>query len=313
MTRLVFMGTPDFAVPILRSLIDRYEVVGVVTRPDRATGRGRKVVPSPVKEFALAHGLRILQPKSLRRPEVVAGLEELKPQLIIVAAYGQILPPQVLTLPPLGCINVHPSLLPKYRGPSPVAGAILAGETETGVTLFLMGEGMDTGPILAQRRIEIETEDSRGSLSDKLSRLGAELLLETLPRWIEGEIVPQPQDDSRATYTKLISKGEGLIDWSRPAVEVWRRCRAYHPWPSAYTYWQGRLFKVLRARALPGWSGGEEPGRVMRLPEGIGVSAGEGVLLLEEVQLAGKKAMSSEEFSRGQRGFLGSVLGKEGK
>ena len=311
MTRLVFMGTPSFAVPALEGLIDSYEVVGVVTQPDKRTGRGRKVVAPPVKQAAMARGLPVLQPKTLRQPEVIEELKALAPTVIVVAAYGQILPSEVLAIPPRGCLNVHPSLLPKYRGAAPIAGAILAGEEETGVTIMLMDEGMDTGPILAQRRLMIEPEDTTESLSRKLARLGADLLIETLPRWLRGEIAPQPQDDSRATYTKPIAKEDGLIDWSLPAVEIWRRCRAYYPWPSAYTYWQGRLFKVLRAKPIPQWKGAEKPGRVMRLRQGLAVATGEGALLLEEVQLAGKRAIGAEDFLRGQRQFLGSVLGEE--
>lgn len=311
MASLVFMGTPSLAVPLLEGLIDSYEVVGVVTQPDRRAGRGRKMVAPPVKELALAHHLYVLQPKSLRKPDVINELKGLKPEAIVVAAYGQILPPEVLAIPPWGCLNVHPSLLPKYRGAAPIAGAILAGEEETGVTIMLMDEGMDTGPILAQRRLMIEPEDTTESLSEKLARLGADLLLETLPLWLRGEIAPQPQDDSQATYTKPIAKEDGLIDWLLPAVEIWRRCRAYYPWPSAYTYWQGKPLKILRAKPIPQWRGFEGPGQVMRLRQGLAVATGEGALLLEEVQLAGKRATGAEEFLRGQRGLVGSVLGRD--
>lgn len=308
MTRLVFMGTPSFAVPILTVLIERYEIVAVVIQPDRQAGRGRRIVASPVKRLALAYNLSVLQPNSLRQIEVVNELEDLKPDVIVVAAYGQILPPDVLAIPPRSCLNVHPSLLPEHRGASPIAGAILAGEEETGVTIMLMDEGMDTGPILAQRGLAILPEDTTESLSEKLARLGANLLLETLPLWLRGEITPQPQDDSQATYTKPIAKEDGLIEWSLPAVEIWHRCRAYYPWPSAYTYWQDRSLKILRAKPLPQWSGTSRPGRVMRLNQGLAVATGEGALLLEEVQLAGKRAMSAEEFIRGQRGLVGSML-----
>ena len=269
------------------------------------------MVAPPVKELALAHHLSVLQPKSLRKVEVIDELKELKPEAIVVAAYGQILPPQVLAIPTHGCLNVHPSLLPEYRGAAPIAGAILAGEEETGVTIMLMDEGMDTGPILAQRRLTIEPEDTTESLSEKLSRLGAALLLETLPLWLRGGITPRPQDDSQATYTKPTAKEDGLIDWSLPAVEIWRRCRAYYPWPSTYTYWRGELLKVLNAEALPHWSGEGVPGQVMALDEGLAVATGEGALLLSEVQLAGKRALNIEDFARGHRDFVGSVLGKE--
>ncbi len=310
MGRIIFMGTPHFAVPTLEALIGRHEIAAVVTRPDRRRGRGRKPSPPPVKEVALAYGLTVLQPESLRQPEAITQLRKLAPEVIVVVAYGQILPPEVLALPPKGCLNVHASLLPKHRGAAPIAAAILAGEEETGVTIMLMDEGLDTGPILAQARCRIEPQDTRGSLSAKLARLGAELLVEILPRWLKGKIEPRPQEEERATYSRMISKEDGLIDWSQSAVEIWRRVRAYHPWPSAYTYWQGKLLKILRAEPLADRSGKEEPGRVMILGEELAVATGQGALLLREVQLEGKRAMAAEEFLRGRRGFVGSVLGR---
>jgi methionyl-tRNA formyltransferase len=312
MERLVFMGTPDFAVPVLKALIGRYDIVGVVTQPDRRAKRGRKVVALPVKVVALAHDLPVLQPPSLRRPDAVAELRALAPEVIVVAAFGQILRAEVLSIPPKGCLNVHASLLPKYRGAAPVAAAILAGEEETGVTIMLMDEGMDTGPILSQATCSISPQDTRESLSARLTQLGADLMMDTLPRWLAGEIVPQPQDHSQATYCRIIAKEDGLIDWSQSAVEIWRRSRAYYPWPSTYTYWRGKLLKVLRAEALPHWSGEGERGQVMALNEGLAVATGEGALLLREVQLAGKRALSAEDFARGQRDFVGSVLGRGG-
>jgi methionyl-tRNA formyltransferase len=312
MERLLFMGTPDFAVPVLEALIGQYEVVGVVTQPDQRVGRGRKVEASPVKVVALAHDLPVLQPPSLRRPEAVAELRALAPEVIVVAAFGQILRAEVLDIPPKGCLNVHASLLPRYRGAAPVAAAILAGEEETGVTIMLMDEGMDTGPILSQATCPISPQDTRESLSAKLAQLGADLLMDTLPRWLAGEIEPRPQDHSQATYSRIIAKEDGLIDWSQSAVEIWRQCRAYYPWPSTHTYWRGKLLKVLKAKALPHWSGEGEPGWVVALHEGLAVATGEGALLLGEVQLAGKRAMDAEDFARGQRDLVGSELGKEG-
>jgi len=306
--RLIFMGTPRFAVPSLERLREEYEVVAVVTRPDRAAGRGRRVAFSPVKEVALVWGIPVMQPRSLKREEAVASLLELEPQVIVVAAYGQIVPPEVLAIPPFGCLNVHASLLPNYRGASPVAGALLAGEEETGITIMLMDEGMDTGPTLAQARLPIAPQDDRGSLTEKLACLGADLLLETLPRWLEGEIVPRPQEDDEATYTKVLKKEDGLIAWSTSSVEIWRQVRAYNPWPSAYTDCGGRPLKILRAHPIKGERG--EPGLVVATKEGAAVVTGEGLLALEEVQLAGKRAMGIEEFLRGQRGFVGSRLGK---
>ena len=304
---LIFMGTPQFAVPSLERLWEEYEVAAVVTGPDKVAGRGRKISFSPVKEEALAWGIPVMQPRSLKEEEVVASLLELEPQVIVVAAYGQILPPEVLAIPPFGCLNIHASLLPKYRGASPVSGALLAGEEEMGITIMLMDEGMDTGPILAQARLPIALEDNQGSLTEKLAYLGADLLLETLPRWLKGEIVPQPQEEDKATYTKILKKEDGLIDWRGSSVEIWRRVRAYNPWPGAYTEFEGRTLKILRARPIGGERG--EPGLVVATKEGAAVVTGEGLLALEEVQLAGKRAMGITEFLRGQRGIVGSRLG----
>jgi len=308
--RIMFMGTPSFAVPCLQALVGHYEIVAVVTQPDRPARRGRRIVASAVKKAALAYDLPLMQPESLRQEEVIAEIRELQPQVIVVAAYGQIIRPQVLSIPPSGVINVHPSLLPKYRGASPIAGALLAGEEKTGVTIMLMDEGMDTGPILAQISIKIRPEDTTSSLVERLARMGADLLLETLPRWLEGQIKPQPQDNARATYTKPIAKKDGLIDWSLPAVEIWGRVRAFDPWPGAHTWWRGKLFKVLASRPLPAWAGKGKPGEVLDLSAGVAVATGQGALLLQEVQLAGRRAIGIQDFVRGQRDFIGSLLGQ---
>jgi len=307
--RLVFMGTPEFAAPVLEALVGQYQVVAVVTSPDRAAGRGRKVKFSPVKKTALAHDLPLLQPPSLRQTEAAAELRELAPDVIVVAAFGQILPPEVLAIPPHGCLNVHASILPHYRGAAPIAAAILAGEEQTGVTLMFMDEGMDTGPILAQARCKIEPQDTTGSLSVKLAHLGTDLLVETLPRWLDGQIAPQSQDDSLATYCQIITKKDGLLDWSLPATALWLRVRAYHPWPGTYTYWRGKLLKILRARPVTISPSSGKPGRVISVDDGVAVVTGTDALLLEEIQLAGKKALAAQEFTRGQRDFIDSVLG----
>lgn len=311
MERVVFMGTPSFAVPILKALAaeKEYDLVCVVTQPDRPAGRGRKPAASAVKEAALALGLPIWQPRTLRDPEAVEKLRSLSPTVIVVAAFGQILKTDVLTIPPRGCVNVHASLLPRWRGAAPIPAAILAGDEETGVTIMLMDEGMDTGPILAQTAIPIRPDDTTGSLGERLSVLGAELLLATLPAWLAGEIQPRPQDDAQATVCKLLRKEDGQLDWSLPAVELERRVRAYNPWPGAYTMWRGRQLKILRAAALPEWRGPQTPGQVISLPEGAGVSTGRGALLLLEVQMAGRRAMGIRDFMRGQREFVGSRLG----
>jgi len=311
--RLIFMGTPPFAVPSLEALAREYEVVAVVTQPDRPARRRRQLTPSAVKEAALRWGLPLLQPESLRHENVVAQLRDLEPRAMVVAAYGEILRPQVLGIPPAGVINVHPSLLPKYRGASPIEGALLAGEQETGVTIMLMDKGMDTGPILAQRSVAIELEDSAGSLGEKLARLGAELLLDTLALWLDGSIEARRQDDAQATYTKPVSKEDAVIDWALPAMEIWHRIRAYNPRPGARTWWDGDQLNVLRGRPLAEWKGQGGLGRVVQTTSGVAVVTGQGALLLDEIQLAGKRTMGAEDFVRGQRQFIGSKLGQQPK
>jgi methionyl-tRNA formyltransferase len=313
MARILFMGTPDFAVPSLAALVrDGYAVVAVVTQPDRPRGRGRKLVASPVKQFAEAHALPVLQPETLRSAEAVARLAALRPDLIVVAAFGQILRPSVLALPPQGCINVHGSLLPRWRGAAPVQAAILAGDQVTGSTIMLMDEGMDTGPILAQEALLIEPAETGGELTARLARQGAGLLSATLPAWLAGRIVPRPQEESLATACRPIRKEEGRIDWTSPASSIGRMVRAYHPWPAASTTWKGALLKVLAASvAEPLQPAVVEPGTVVERQDQVLVATGEGMLELREVQLAGRGAMAAADFARGQRDFVGSVLGSE--
>ena len=308
MSRIVFMGTPEFAVPILDALTHTpHTIVGVYTRVDQPAGRGKQLQPSPIKQLALARSLPIFQPPTLRQPDHVAQLRALAPDLIIVAAYGLILPRDVLTIPPRGCVNTHASLLPRHRGAAPIVAAILAGDAETGITLMHMDEGLDTGAILAQRAIPIADDDTTSTLTPKLATLAAELMLETLPRILAGEITPQPQDHARATLFKQIRKEEGLIDWTRPAIEIARRVRAFNPWPSAFTFWNGAQLKILRAEVSRG-KAKTEPGQVIQVGKEIAVTTGGGALNLREIQLAGKRAMAIEEFVRGQRKFVGSVL-----
>ena len=311
MSRVLFMGTPDFAVPSLKALADHHRVVGVVTQPDRARGRGRKLAVSAVKELAQERGIKVIQPSTLRQREVVEWLEACSPEVIIVAAFGQMLPSAVLSLPPRGCINVHASLLPRHRGASPIAAAILSGDAETGVTIMVMDEGMDTGPLLAQRALPISPEDTTLSLGKKLAPPGAALLLDVVPEWTEGRLTSQRQDESMATYSKPLSKSDGLMDWRLGTVELWRRVRAYHPWPGAHTYWEGKLLKVIGVIPLAevAMSKDAVPGQVFASSEGLAVATGDGGLVLKEVQLAGKRAVSAEEFLRGHRRIMGSVLG----
>jgi methionyl-tRNA formyltransferase len=307
-TRVVFMGTPEFAVPTLAMLADNFHVVGVFTQPDKPAGRGQRLTASAVKQWAQPRGLPVLQPRTLRDAAVQAQLAEMKPDVIVVAAFGLLLPKPVLDLPPRGCLNVHASLLPKYRGAAPIPAAILNGEQETGVTLMVMDEGLDTGPALATAAIPILPDDTTDTLTTRLSELGARLLAETLPRWIAGEVAPQPQDHSRATLAPKLDKADGRLDWSRPAVELDRRVRAFSPWPGTYTAWNGKLLRILTVRTA-GHSSEQAPGQVVKDAKGIGVVTGDGVLQLVTVQLEGKRAMRAEDFARGQPAFVGSLLG----
>jgi methionyl-tRNA formyltransferase len=308
---IIFMGTPQFALPTLKSLLDSsYEVVAVYTQPDKPSGRKRQLIPSPVKALALNHQIPVMQPKTFKSPEAVAELADFHPDLIVLAAFGLILPLTVLSLPKFGCLNVHPSLLPQHRGPSPIASALLCGDEVTGVSIMLMDAGMDTGPILAQRETPILPEDNTATLTAKLARLGDDLLMDTLPSWLEGKIEPQPQNESKISYSKLITSEDGRINWHLPAMEIWRKVRAYNPWPSCYTYWQGRRFKIYEAMPLGDVKRGKVGEVVLLEPSAtIGVVTGDGVLGLCQVQLEGKREMSIAEFIRGQRSFVGSILG----
>ncbi len=325
MLRIIYMGTPQFAVPALEALIAQagpgkllpagYEIVAVVTRPDKPAGRGRGVIYSPVKQSALAHGLPVWQPGSFKKPENSAALGAYAADLYIVAAFGQILPQTVLDQPRYGTLNIHASLLPKYRGPDPIAETILQDEHETGVTIMLLDAGIDTGPMLLKRSIPIAEDETTGSLTAKLAQLGAQALLDVLPLWIEGRITPEPQDAQQATHTRLLQKEDGEIRWDRPAAVIARQVRAYNPWPSAYTHWRGKLLKILSAHALSSVIPHTDavPGTVsMREEDGhkvLAVVTGAGLLIVQQLQLEGKKAMSAEEFLRGYAHIVGEVLG----
>jgi methionyl-tRNA formyltransferase len=311
-TRVVFMGTPAFAVPSLSALLSAATVVGVVTQPDRPAGRGRQTVAPPVKDVALAAGVPVIQPQRLREPAAMAQLQAWAPDVIVVAAFGQILKPAVLDLPPHGCLNVHASLLPRHRGAAPIPAAIIAGDAETGITLMRMDPGLDTGPILAQRRLPIQPDDTTASLSARLAQTGADLLVDSLPAYLAGELLPQPQDNTQATYAPQLKKEDGHLDFTRPAAELARRVRALTPWPGAFALWpaaEGRApqpLKVLRAAALDERLA--EAGQVVATPHGPAVGAGAGALLLLEVQPPGKRPMPALDFARGARGFTGQRL-----
>ena len=309
--RVVFMGTPAFAVPALRALVERGHVVaGVYTQPDRRAGRGRKMRASPVKAFAEERGLSIFQPSSLRQDaEARSELADLAPDAIIVAAYGLFLPEEVLQLPRLGCLNIHPSLLPRHRGASPVATAILDGDEVSGVTIILLDEGVDTGPILAQRETKISEDETAEGLTERLFSLGSELLTDTLDLWNRGHIAPTPQNDDYASVTRRLAREDGRIDWSQSADTLARRVRAFTPWPGTFTTWRGRTLKILGARPVEGALEGT-PGTVVRLDDStIAVFAGKGALAVERLQLEGRRTMDAADFVRGYHDFVGSSLG----
>jgi methionyl-tRNA formyltransferase len=313
--RIVFMGTPEFAVPSLVALHDYapehgWALVGAVTQPDRPAGRGNKVIASPVKTQAERYGLPILQPTSFRKdPNAIPALAALQPDLLVVAAYGLILPRAVLSLPKYGAINVHASLLPAYRGASPITSAILDGRDTTGVSIMLMEAGMDTGPVLTQAEQTIQPEDTTASISERLASQGAQLLLETLPAYLAGEIAPTPQDQlsGEVSLCRLLNKEDGQIDWRQPAAYIERMTRAYAPWPSAYTTWKGETFKIWHASVLEGHA---EPGRVIATPQGTMVGTGAGLLHLRSVQPAGKRILDIRSFLNGAPDFVGAQLGE---
>ena len=326
--RIIFMGTPDFAVGALEALLHAgYEVAAVVTKQDKEQGRNRKVQCSPVKECALSHGLSVLQPAKIKAPEAVEALRQYGADLFVVAAYGQILPKEILEMPKFGCINLHASLLPKYRGAAPIQYAILNGDETTGVTIQQMAEGIDTGDILAMREIPVEKDDTGGSLFEKLSVLGAQLLIETLPKIEAGEIAPVKQKEEDAVHVGMLRKEMGSMDWGKDARTLERLVRGMNPWPSAYCNFRGKSLKVWRAEVLDEKAGQEEVspieqttrseekkpsvnGEVILVEkDGIHVRTGEGVLVLKEVQLEGKKRMPVRDFLLGYPVKAGEVVG----
>jgi len=305
--RLIFAGTPAFAVPSLQALVDAgYEPQLVLTQPDRPAGRGQESQPPPVKRLALEHGITVAQPPKL--DDMRDELERLKPEVMVVVAYAHKIPYWLLTLPPMGVLNVHASLLPKYRGASPMAAALLNGDAETGVSIMRLAEGWDTGPVFRQRAIPIEAGDDAGSLTDKLAQIGAGLLVEVLALRVRGMITAKPQDESKASSAPRLKKDDGRIDWTKPAEQLAREVRAYTPWPGSFTYWNGKMLKVLRASARQEARGKrqDQPGLVL---PGLVVQTGDGLLALHNIQLEGRKSMTSDEFLRGQPTILGSRLG----
>lgn len=304
--KIVFMGTPDFAVPCLQALLDHpYEVTGVFTQPDKPKGRGYQLTPPPVKELAVSKGIPVSQPTTLRDGTALEQLKVWEPDLIVVVAYGKFLPKEILELPRLGCINVHASLLPKYRGAGPIQWAILNGETVTGVTTMYMAEGMDTGDMLEHASLEIGPDETADELHDRLSVLGAKLLLSTVDKAEKGTLQPGKQEDSLASYAPMLTKDLSHIDFSQPAQKVHNQIRGLSSWPAAYTSYQGKRLKVYKSR-LQGGSG--QPGLLLDSKRMI-VACGEGAIELAEVQYEGSRKMSGEEFLRGKKPAEKEILG----
>ena len=302
--RLIFMGTPQFAVEPLRALAAAgHDIAGVVTRTDKPTGRGRTVTAPPVKVAAQELGLTIFQPKRARDPEFIEILRTLTPEVIIVAAYGQLLPKEILTLPKFGCVNIHASLLPAYRGAAPINWAIIRGEQETGITIMLMDEGMDTGAILLQESIPVGPEDTAGALKEKLASMGAKLIITAVPLLGSGKLIPVPQDGMKATMAPLLKKGDGLIDWHLSAQEIHNRVRGLSPWPGAFSFLDNNMVKIIATGVLDGTG---EPGSLYERDKNTLVAGtGSGLLRILSIQPEGKKPMTAGEFMRGHRGLIG--------
>lgn len=324
MLKIIYMGTPYFAVPALTALLEHmapgallpqgYEIVTVVTRPDKPAGRGRGVAFSPVKQTALTYNVPVWQPGSFKKQANSDALAAYQADLYIVAAFGQILPQAVLDQPRYGTLNIHASLLPKYRGADPIAEAILQGDQEAGVSIMVLDAGIDTGPVLLRKSLSLTEDETTGSLTVKLAELGAQALLEALPAWIAGTVTPEPQDELRATHTRMLRKEDGEIHWGQPAAVLARKVRAYMPWPGAYTHWRGKLLKIIAAHALHVEPGAPVVPGTVSIQEDAGhtvlaVATGAGLLLVKQLQLEGKKALSAEEFLHGYAHIVGEVLG----
>ena len=309
--KIVFMGTPDFALASLDKLIDGgYEIAAVVTQPDRPKGRGKKLTPPPVKERALGAGLRVLQPERVKDSGFIEALKELSPDIIIVVAYGQILPEEIINLPAMGCINVHASLLPKYRGAAPINWCIINGESRTGVTTMCMDKGMDTGDILLQRETEIGENETAGELHERLAALGADLLLETLEGLQRNEVERKAQDHSAATYAPQLDRETGRVDWNSDAKSIYNLIRGTNPWPGCYTVYKGERMKLWEAKVLEQKSRGTA-GKVLEAGHGgMLVQAGSGTLLVTKIQMPSSRVMTVDEYLRGNSLETGYILGE---
>ena len=309
--KIVFMGTPDYAATALEAILQAgYEVTGVVCQPDKPKGRSGALSACPVKECALKYNLPVFQPERIKRPEAVEELKKFPADVFVVAAFGQILSEEILTMPKYGCINIHASLLPKYRGAAPIQWCIVDGEKETGVTIMQMDAGIDTGDILFTKKVAITEEETGGSLFDKLSQAGAELIVEALPKIEAGEVSPVKQDEAQSNYARMLKKEDGQINWNRPAEEIGRLVRGMDPWPSAFTYYRGKQFKIWKAQAVDGGTEGLLPGTIAQIEkQGIWIACGSGMLQVTEAQMEGKKRMSAADLMNGRTLEMNERLG----
>lgn len=313
-TRILYTSTPEFGIPTLRLLAQdrRFELAGVITQPDKPAGRGLKLTPPPIKIAALDLGIPVLQPARLGTPEALATVRALEPDVGAVVAYGQWIPAEVFDLPPKRTINLHPSLLPRHRGAAPVPAALLAGDKEVGLSAHFVEDEMDAGDVVAQLSMPVGKDDTTGTLMARLAGAAAPFFVEALAAWVAGEVTPQPQDHSQATWIDRLEKTAGLIDWSLPAGQIARRCRAFSPWPGTYTFFRGKRLLVHNVKALPRPGGtlpAQEPGTVVQAGSDLVVITGDGHLRLDQVQLDSLRALDIQDFARGQRDFIGTRLG----
>lgn len=308
-TKIIFIGTAGFGLPAFTALIKdgELEVILVVTQPDKPVGRKQIITSPPVKIAAEKNNITVLQPEHII--DIKEKILLLKPDLIIVAAYAQLIPEEILNLPKYGCLNLHASLLPKYRGSAIIQAAILNGDRESGLTIIKMDKGLDTGPIVAQTALAIGDEDTAGILYDKLSEAGATFLLDTIKKYLSGEITPVTQASGQASYAKELTKSDGLIDWTKPAEFIERFIRAMNPWPMAWTWWNGQQIKIISAQKQVIEINSYKPGKTFKYNSGLAVQCGRDALIIKQVQLEGKNALDSQEFLRGHKDFIGSVLG----
>lgn len=307
--RIIFIGTAEFGLPAFNALIREpdFEIILTVTQPDKPIGRNRTIISSPIKIMAEKNNITVLQPKHII--DIKEKITLLKPDLIITIAYAQLIPEAILNIPKYGCLNLHASLLPKYRGSAIIQAAILNGDKQTGLSLIKMDKGLDTGPILAQISLDIGQEDTAGALYDKLSKLSADFLINTIKQYLAGKITPIPQNASQASYVKELSKSDGLINWTKSTKHLTRFIRAMSPWPMSWTWWQGKKIKIISTQLGPIEINSYKPGKTFKYNNGLAVQCGKDALIIKKLQLEGKTELKSEEFLRGQKDFIGSLLG----